>query len=165
MELVIVFKPDGIPHSIANQSVSLHAHAAELIHIGVRRVFAQEKVPGPLAAVDAQGARSGLVNAFAISREDWVGITDRLVDALGFRVWIGSPFPELKIPEGCYVSSTIPPMPLSLSLGAVPVMAREFIGRPCRLYKQGDGLSGDFKPDRVNIELDQFGRISNIWIG
>jgi hypothetical protein len=48
---------------------------------------------------------------------------------------------------------------------AAPV--KELLGRACRVYKTGDALTKDYRPDRVNIELDpqNMRSIINIWIG
>jgi hypothetical protein len=44
---------------------------------------------------------------------------------------------------------------------------KELLGRACRVYKTGDALTKDYRPDRVNIELDALNMrsIVNIWMG
>ncbi len=39
------------------------------------------------------------------------------------------------------------------------------IGKHARIYKTGDALTGDFKPERVNIELSEDNEIIQIWMG
>ncbi|WP_444946386.1 I78 family peptidase inhibitor [Microbulbifer sp. VTAC004] len=39
------------------------------------------------------------------------------------------------------------------------------IGKYSRIYKTGEALTEDFRPERVNIELDNNGNIVNIWKG
>lgn len=65
------------------------------------------------------------------------------------------------------------PFPLSIamamlaeatSVDTTPVMIRELYGRLCRVYQSGDGLTMDYIPQRVNIELDNR-RIVRIWFG
>lgn len=39
------------------------------------------------------------------------------------------------------------------------------LGKHCRLYKTGDQLSEEVRPDRANIELGPDGRIVTVWFG
>lgn len=41
----------------------------------------------------------------------------------------------------------------------------KLIGKHSRIYKSGDALTQDFRPDRVNIEVDDSGKIVKIWMG
>lgn len=49
-------------------------------------------------------------------------------------------------------------------VGATPTQISELIGRRCRIYNEGDMITFDYFPQRVNIVLDS-GRISRIWFG
>jgi hypothetical protein len=39
------------------------------------------------------------------------------------------------------------------------------LGKTTRIYKIGDALTEDFRPDRVNIELSENNEIVQIWMG
>ena len=39
------------------------------------------------------------------------------------------------------------------------------IGKEARIYKTGDILTEDFRPDRVNIEISNDNQIVQIWMG
>ena len=39
------------------------------------------------------------------------------------------------------------------------------IGKQARVYKTGDALTEDFRPDRVNVELSEENEIIQIWMG
>jgi len=39
------------------------------------------------------------------------------------------------------------------------------INKTSRVYKSGDMLTEDYRPDRVNIELSEAGEIVKIWMG
>ena len=52
-----------------------------------------------------------------------------------------------------------------VSASTVPVLIRELLVRPCRRYREGDALTDDFVPERVNLEHDDEGRINDIWFG
>ena len=52
------------------------------------------------------------------------------------------------------------------SAGYTPVLVRELIGRPVRVYNPGDALTKDLRPERVNIEVSKSGNtILKIWFG
>lgn len=46
-----------------------------------------------------------------------------------------------------------------------PTLISEIVGHPLRVYKTGDAITKDFRPDRVNIETDTEGTIVNVWFG
>mgnify|MGYP001627444632 CR=1 FL=1 len=50
------------------------------------------------------------------------------------------------------------------SPGVIPTMITELIGRVARVYNEGDMITLDYLPQRVNIVFDR-GRISRIWFG
>lgn len=39
------------------------------------------------------------------------------------------------------------------------------VGKKARVYKTGDALTEDFRPERVNIELSENNEIVQIWMG
>jgi hypothetical protein len=46
-----------------------------------------------------------------------------------------------------------------------PVFIRELVGHPLRVFKTGDPLTDDWRPDRCNIETNDKKVIVNIWFG
>ena len=49
--------------------------------------------------------------------------------------------------------------------GALSVQVRELLNRPLRVYKTGDPITEDFRPERVNIEVSEKQFIKDIWFG
>jgi hypothetical protein len=45
------------------------------------------------------------------------------------------------------------------------VLAAMTFPEPVRVYAQGDALTMDFNPDRLNIELGEGGAIARVWCG
>lgn len=169
MDLVIVYKADGTVQCEAGAAVPLEHHAGELRKLGVSRICGQANVAGPNLMPAVCGAPTGRVNAFAIPQADWAAITAGIAGTLGFRLWQGAPYPALKIDGDCRIAPGIAqgsaPAGRGMPLCAGPVLLREIVGRPGRCYRQGDALTADFVPDRVNVEHDANGRISDVWMG
>ena len=165
MDVVIVFKGDGTIQCEDNDPIPLEHHAAQLRKIGTSRICGQGNVPGPFFMTAMCGAPTGRVNAFAIPKCDWDVMSSGFVGTLGFRLWAAAPFPNLEIETGCVISGQAIPGHRGQPLGALPVLIRELLGRPCRCYRQGAVLTEDFMPERVNVEHDETGRISDIWFG
>jgi hypothetical protein len=46
-----------------------------------------------------------------------------------------------------------------------PTTIKELVGRLLRVYKTGDSLTLDWRPERVNIEMNDNGIIAQIWFG
>ena len=46
-----------------------------------------------------------------------------------------------------------------------PTTIKELVGRPLRVYKTGDDLTLDWRPERTNIELNDKGMIVRVWFG
>lgn len=46
-----------------------------------------------------------------------------------------------------------------------PTAIAELPGHPIRVYRTGEGLTKDWRPDRCNVETDQQGTIVNVWFG
>ena len=166
MDIVLIYKQDDTvqchpeipPRALSHDEASLRK-------IGVQKICGRGNVPGPIVVTRVCGAPTSQVNALAVSHDDWQKLNSGIVGTLGFRLWIGAPLPQLDWTEEC--SCDVQPVPSSLlmSLPVNPVLIRELFGRPARCYKRGDPLTEDFVPDRVNIEKDDDGAITNIWFG
>ncbi len=46
-----------------------------------------------------------------------------------------------------------------------PTTIKELTGRPLRVYKTGDVITQDWKPERVNVELSEKNVIVEVWFG
>jgi len=46
-----------------------------------------------------------------------------------------------------------------------PQFVQELVGHPLRVYKTGDILTTDWRPDRCNIEISEQRRIVKVWFG
>ena len=165
LPVVIIYKPDGTVQCDARAPAPLQDHAAELLHIGATKICASANVAGPAPVITLCGAPTGRVNSFAIPKQDWEEIAGGIVGTLGFRLWTGAPYPDLEMHAGCRLSEDPMIARPNPSSTAMPVLIRELIGRPCRCYRHGEGLSLDFVPHRVNVERDEEGRIADIWFG
>ena len=165
MDVVVVFKPDGTIQCENHAPIPLEHHAAELRKIGASKICGQDNVPGPVIVITMCGAPTGQVNAFAIPKKDWDTIVVGIVGTLGFRLWTGAPFPDLEFDQDCSLANGGGVGATTPSAWAGPVLVRELLGRPYRCYRQGDALTEDFVPERVNLEHDENERISDIWFG
>lgn len=88
-----------------------------------------------------------------------------IVGTLGFRLWAGAPYPNLPLKREHSVKGAGGTGISTPTVGTTPVLIRELLGRLGRCYTQGDALTKDFVLERVNIEHDRNGRISDIWYG
>jgi len=165
MDLVIVYKADGTMQCEDGAPIPLPHHAGELRKLGASKICGQANLRGPNVVIDLCGAPTGRVNAFAIPKDDWAEIVAGTVGTLGFRLWCGAPYPELDLDKGARIASEGFPGTPAHSAGVLPILLREIIGHPGRCYRQGDALSRDYVPERVNIEHDEHGRISDVWLG
>ena len=165
MDLVIVYKADGTIQCEEGDPIPVEHHAGELRKLGASKICGQGNVNGPNLTISVCGAPTGRVNTFAIPRQDWQTIVTGIVGTLGFRLWQGAPYPNLKIDKGCRIAAEPGPGSRATSISAGPVLLREIVGHPGRCYRQGDALTDDYVPERVNIEHDEDGRISDVWLG
>jgi hypothetical protein len=46
-----------------------------------------------------------------------------------------------------------------------PERIDKLVGHPIRVYRTGDPLTEDFRPDRFNVETDESRRIVRTWFG
>lgn len=152
---VWVYKQDGTVQCETGPGIPLAEMQKELQALGATVLKAEKRQHCGLIPAGC-GLPTAQVNAYEISAADWKKILRGFVGPNGFRLWtcdFGQPQEgEVSIPE------------LS-SVTANPVLVRELIGRPCRPYRQGDALTKDFVPSRVNIELTANDVIADIWYG
>lgn len=165
MDVAIVYKADGTIQCADNDPIPVTHHEAELRKIGASEICAKGRVPGPVQVPRLCGAPSGQVNAFAIPRDDWKRIQHGAAGSIGFALWFGAPFPDLQIDRSYDVRHDGLAGSADRSLVTGPVLVRDLIGYACRCYEQGVPLDDKAMPDRINIEIDETGRISNLWLG
>lgn len=171
MSTVWVIKDDGTRQcDDRNKGVSLEEMQKELETLGAT-VISSEKRQDCRIIPRVCGAPTGQVNAYEISSTDWELILTGIVGPNGFRLW-NCDDDEGRATKIVAAGGEIPwPLILShavqnSSVRHAPAFIRELIGRPCRCYREGDPLTKDFIPKRVNIELTQKGDvIQDIWFG
>jgi hypothetical protein len=56
-------------------------------------------------------------------------------------------------------------VPFPLSIKSIPQSVGDLIGHPCRVIRPGDDITLDYRPDRVNIILDEQSTIKDISFG
>lgn len=165
MEIVVIYRADGTLQCLDVAPIPLPHDEALLKKIGVKTIFGSKNVCGPELVPSCCGCPTGMVNAFAISHEDWQTLKAGIVGTLGFAFWVGAPLPDLGWDEKVNVHSEPMRLADTPSLCSMPVLIRELYGRPCRCYRRGDALTLDYRPERVNIEKDDDDRITKIWLG
>jgi hypothetical protein len=132
-----VYKPDGtIQCDETERAIPLEEMRVELGGIiGAAEVLRMEK--RAVATIRMCGMPAGAVNAYEITEEGWTLLSSGTVGRRGFHDW-----PEEEEPRG-------------------PATVRELIGRPVRVYRRGDPVTMDHRPERVDVETDD----SNVIVG
>jgi Peptidase inhibitor I78 family len=155
--------------------------------IGDESILAGEKRRVPMMFPAMCGAPTGMANVFQITEEGLYVLFHGFVGPMGFALWTWGddkpntvakiaaaapvlpwPFPLSKLAnvnaktDDAFVANLIASM---TQVGSQPTTLAEIIGRRCRCYKQGDMLTMDYVPQRVNIELDAHSVIQRIWFG
>jgi len=146
-----IAKADGTLQCDEGKEISLDEMAKELESYGPK-VLEKKKVNDCKLHSAVCGAPTGQVNAYLISIADWLDFQSGIVGTMGFF--------ELE----CDVDMPNAAPTLSSVLGK-PVLVRELIGRVVRCYKEGDPITKDYRPNRVNIVHDKNSVIINIWYG
>lgn len=136
-----VYKFDGsIQCDVNARAIPLEEMRRELEEIiGAQQVLAMEK--RSIVTIRLCGMPTGAVNAYEITREGWELLERGTVGRRGFYDW-----PEEESSRG-------------------PTTVRELIGRPVRVYRRGDPITMDHRPDRVNVETDDSSVIVDIRFG
>jgi hypothetical protein len=191
MSDIWVYKADGTLQCGMGQEISLDQMRTELeTLIGKNNVSASEKRTLPGFIIDLCGAPTGKVNAYKITAEGLYVLFHGFVGSAGFRVWTwpdaitGSakpaatqsggdahPWPwsalfaKSETDEGRNRTALTNLLASLTEVNANPTTLREIIGRPVRVYKTGDALTKDFRPERVNIEVSEAHQIARIWFG
>ena len=145
-------------HTNERGKVVVHALDFDLVAAGDTEESAMEKLRVSIKVHIEHGIMNNLASLITCPAPDKYWPSDR--ENLETRM-----LPPIEIDDDCVISSEGAMSGPGVSACTVPVLIRELLGRPCRCYRQGDVLTDDWIPDRVNIEHDEEGRISDIWFG
>jgi hypothetical protein len=141
MNNIWVCKQDGTIQCEAAREITLEEMRRELAElIGDSNIIQMEKQSHIVAAVC--GAPTGNMNAYEITEDGWHFLNDGIRGRQGFEPCDGESIPNTQ-----------------------PVQIQELVGRLLRVYKTGEAITKDFRPNRVNIETDDQGIIVSIWFG
>lgn len=184
MASVWVYKLDGTLQCDMGKEISLEQGKKELATlIGAKSILAAEKRHVPLMFPDLCGAPTGNANVYEITEEGLYILFHGFVGPMGFALWSWGtpkrlskaklaedrpvPWPWSKLAkDGAEPDAMFANLISSLTqVGTHPTEIVDLIGRRCRCYKQGDPLTMDFMPERVNVELNDGGTIHRIWFG
>lgn len=182
---VWVYKADGTLQCHEGGEISLAVMKEQLASvIGQNEILNAEKRMLPLMRSALCGTPTGSVNAYEITEAGARLLFKGIVGRLGFQLWVwGPPSPGRAMHPEAETAGVDPwPFPWSTGpgvtkaafmsfiasasqAGSQPSLVTELVGRRCRYYKQGDPLTDDYVPQRVNIEHDASNVITSIWFG
>ena len=186
MSGIWVYKDDGTKQCGWGKEIPLAEMEKQLATlIGQGEILGREKRVLPRVFPEMCGGPTGRVNAYRITEKGLYMLFHGFVGPHGFKLWMwpareaegtsrgGEPVGWVPFP----LFVTVPPSAEAANgvlvnalagvsqAGAHPVLIRELIGHPVRYYAQGDGLTMDYRPERVNIEHDDKHVITSIWFG
>jgi hypothetical protein len=143
MDNIWICKHDGSIQCEPGGGVSLEEMRKELAElIGGENILKMEQ--RSVTVIQVCGAPTGNLNAYLITEEGWRLLNDGIRGREDFNPCEGENIP-IPIPQ--------------------PVQIQELIGRPLRVYKTGEAITKDRRPNRVNIETDDQDVIVSIWFG
>jgi hypothetical protein len=160
-----ICKPDGTIQCQDVKGESLAEARARLERvIGPENVIGERQFSVPVFKLC--GMPTGRTNAFELTEIGHHLLFHGFVGSLGFR----NCRPETKAMASVAVADEKPELATLIEQSGVtgaannPVLVRELIGHPVRVYEKGSMITKDFRPDRVNVvTLD--GLIHDIWFG
>ncbi|WP_426924505.1 hypothetical protein [Ralstonia pseudosolanacearum] len=123
--------------------------------IGSDNVLSQEERTVPM--IQLCGAPTGNVNAYEITDKGWYLLRDGTVGRVGFERW--SDESKAHFDGDINIGKVIGAL-----TSRQPQSVQELVGHPLRVYRTGDALTKDWRPDRVNIETNE-GLIVSVWFG
>lgn len=190
METTWVYKADGTLQCGLGREIPLEVMQKELETVVGKPLRAEKRIACEMLPTVC-GAPTGHVNAYELTAEQAYVLFRGIVGPMGFKPWTCGEAHRDGAPDESHVLSATAsgpevPFPLSgsmvrdgeLSAGvglnlwagatdavANPVLVRELIGRPCRVYEEDSDVTLDLRPMRVNIVLGKDRRIRRIWFG
>jgi hypothetical protein len=144
--------------------------------IGAENVLDAEKRELPCIIPKMCGIPTARVNACFITVQGYLLLIHGFPGPMGWRPWTDdcpedwadAPFAALAAARRG-VSEEEQPRAVGAAGagggGGGSTAIEDLYGRRCRCYTQGDALTQDYIPERVNIGLNQRGRIVEIWFG
>lgn len=154
-----VCKPDGtIQCDEDSKEITLEEMRGELASlIGEENILSMRKNSKPM--IQLCGVPTGKMNAYEITEKGALILERGFVGPRGF--------------NRCSTEGDTKPDSSEVNIGQIigsltchnPTTVRELVGHPLRVYKTGEGITKDWRPDRVNIEIDSKGSIVNVWFG
>lgn len=129
--------------------------------IGDDNILDMKKSSRPM--ITLCGMPTGRMNSYEITEKGWFVLSRGIVGPQGFERCeedIGK-----KEKAGAAEADINIGQVIGICTSSNPVFIRELIGHPIRVYKTGDPLTKDWRPDRVNIETDAEGIIVKVWFG
>lgn len=160
-----VCKPDGAIQCQEIAPVSLEEMRKQLaLIVGDENIVAQTKKH--VIVPQLCGLPAGSLNAYELNAFGYYVLVHGFVGRMGFGDC------DVKAPS--LTAATVGEVPIDFatalaatsatSAGANPVLVRELIGHVVRVYEQGDAITKDYRPERVNV-VTGAGRIADIWFG
>lgn len=144
--------------------------------IGDTEIIRGVKIRIPIVVSEVCGAPTGMGNVFEITEAGAFKLFRGFIGPMGFKLWTWDPpFSSDKT-----FSSTRPvPWPWKdidagslqnalaalTQVGAQPTALAEIIGRRVRIINEGDAVTMDWIPSRVNIVINDRSEISSIYFG
>ncbi|MBA4141754.1 MAG: hypothetical protein H0X43_01860 [Nitrosospira sp.] len=159
MTNIWVCKPDGtIQCDEDSKEITLEKMRDELASIiGEDNIVSMKKTSRPM--IQLCGMPTGSMNAYEITERGAFILERGIVGRQGF-----NPCSPEK-----YAQSLSSEVNIGQVIGSLtscnPTTVKELTGHPLRVYKTGDFLTRDWRPDRVNIEVNNEGIIVDIWFG
>lgn len=129
--------------------------------IGGDNILDMKKTSRPM--ITLCGMPTGRLNSYEITAKGWFVLSRGIVGPQGFE----------RCEKDAGKKEKADAAEADINMGQVigictssnPVFIRELPGHPVRVYKTGDPLTKDWRPDRVNIETDTEGIIVRVWFG
>jgi hypothetical protein len=162
MPNVWVCKFDGtIQCDESSREITLEQMRKQLASvIGEDNILDMKKSSRPM--IDLCGVPTGRLNSYEITETGWFILNRGIVGNLGFEKCLADEETKTRQADGDIKN-------IGRLIGECtksnPIFVRELIGHPIRVYKTGDALTRDWRPDRVNIETSTDGIVVDIWFG
>ena len=159
-----VCKDDGTIQCQENPEITLDEMRAELASlIGEANIIGQEK--RSRIVIEVCGSPTGQMNAYQITEVGKRLLFYGIRGPEGFRPC--SDESQTGVAEGRPPSQALQVIRSGnlTSTNHTPALIRDLIGRTARVYQTGDALTEDYRPERVNIELNTNQEIVDIWFG
>ncbi|MGU3420762.1 hypothetical protein [Methylobacterium sp. D54C] len=149
---------------------------------GAENILSQEERTLPVMIPAVCGAMTGRVNAYELNEMGTYMLFHGFVGPMGFKPWIWSnPNQSMAFASGedpfAYNrllhtddhdkmgNAFLNIISTATSAGTQPTTIAELSGRLSRYYKQGDMITLDYRPERVNTEVNDSHTIQRIWFG